>query len=81
MNPTPPPFPVSLKFSLLQGATTMNSPNTEILHQVAEQRSAVFKAAHLFGWKALNNVRMLVVHLAVAVCASLAGGIRPRMCH
>lgn len=59
----------------------MNSHNTEILHQLAEWWSAVLNAASLYGWKALNHVRMLAVHLAVAVCASLAGGIRPRMCH
>ncbi len=46
----------------------MNSPNKEILYQLSEWWSAGFKAASLYGWKALNHVRMLVVHLAVAVC-------------
>lgn len=37
------PF-ISLKFfSLLQGATTMNSPNMEILYQLSEMWSALFQ--------------------------------------
>lgn len=52
----------------MQGTTTMNSPNTEILHPLAEQWTKLFKAVTLYGWMALNCVSTLAVHLAVAVC-------------
>lgn len=41
-----------------------------------------FKVACLYGWKTLNHVRMLAVHLAVAVrVLQWRHGIRPRTCH
>lgn len=60
---------IPLKFSPLHGATTMNSTkHGNIISTVKTGGVQFFKAASLYGWKALNHVRMLVVHLAVAVC-------------
>lgn len=46
----------------------MNSPNMEKYYIHWENgRAEAFKAARLYVGKALNHVRMLVVHLAAAV--------------
>lgn len=41
--PVSSPLFIPLKFSPLQGTTRVNSPNTEILHQLSQWWSAVFQ--------------------------------------
>lgn len=64
-----PPFDFIEVFSLFQRITTKNSSYREKHHiHWKNGREKCFKAARLYGWKAQNHKRMLVVHLAMSLC-------------
>lgn len=71
-----------IEVSLLQGATTMNSPSTEILYQLAEYWRAVFQGCSSLWAEGIKSCEDVSCAFGSGcACASLAGGIRPRMCH